>query len=227
MKKIIAIALITISFTAFSQEKNFIDKPYIEVQGKADTLVVPDKIYISVSILEKDTKGKKSVESLEKDMIGKLKQIGIDTDKNITIEDLSSNFKKYILKATDIQKSKSYSILVSSGKMASKVFIALEEIGISNATIEKAEYSGYKKMQLLLNSKAMVNAKENAASFVKSGNQKIGNALFISNLQTAGTDTYSNRLTIRAMADSTDYESSLDFEKINIESEVMVRFALE
>lgn len=227
MKTIIAIALITISFTAFSQEKNFIDKPYIEVQGKADTLVVPDKIYISVSILEKDTKGKKSVESLEKDMIGKLKQIGIDTDKNITIEDLSSNFKKYILKATDIQKSKSYSILVSNGKMASKVFIALEEIGISNATIEKAEYSGYKKMQLLLNSKAMVNAKENAASFVKPGNQKVGNALFISNLQTAGTDTYSNRLTIRAMADSTDYESSLDFEKINIESEVMVRFALE
>ncbi len=59
MKKIKLTAIfISLFFAGQAQMKNFIDQPYIEVAGNADTLVTPDEIYISIEISEKDTKTK-------------------------------------------------------------------------------------------------------------------------------------------------------------------------
>ena len=47
---------------------------------------------------EKDTKDKKSIEELEILMEERLKSIGIDIKKQLTLNDLASNFKKYFLR---------------------------------------------------------------------------------------------------------------------------------
>lgn len=235
MKKILLLATFFISITAFSQEKNFIDQPYLEVQGKADTLVTPNQIYIDVLISEKDTKGKKSVEELESEMLAKLKSLGIDTEKNVTMQDMMSNYKKFFLKQTDIQKAKSYSILVYDAKTTAKVFIGLEEVGLSNVTIDKLEHSEDKKLQLLMNTKAMENAKGNAVSFTKPLGQKVGKALLINQNKNNAYRGSGDQLRIRGVAlqevaykmKSQDYNENIEFEKINISSEIGVRFALE
>ena len=61
MKKIIITVLTTLFVTniGFSQTKNFIDQAYIETSAKVDTLVTPDRIFLTILITEKDTKGKK------------------------------------------------------------------------------------------------------------------------------------------------------------------------
>jgi hypothetical protein len=41
-------ALFIASLNSFSQEKNFIDHPYIEATAKSDTLVIPDTIYLTI-----------------------------------------------------------------------------------------------------------------------------------------------------------------------------------
>ena len=64
-----------------AQEKNFIDTPYIEVTGKAEMEVVPDEIYVGITINEKDNKGKVSVDQQEQEMFKQLKEIGIDVEK--------------------------------------------------------------------------------------------------------------------------------------------------
>jgi len=46
----LCLAVISISL---AQTKNFIDQPYIEVFGYADTLVTPNLIYIKIIIDEK------------------------------------------------------------------------------------------------------------------------------------------------------------------------------
>jgi uncharacterized protein YggE len=235
MKKCFLLTLIFTSVTAFSQEKNFIDKPYLEVQGKADTLVTPNRIYIDVLISEKDTKGKKSVEDLENEMLTKLKSLGIDTEKNVTMQDMMSNYKKFFLKQTDIQKAKSYSILVYDAKTTAKVFIGLEEVGISNVRIDKLEHSEEKKIQLTINSKAMENAKANAISFTKPLGQNIGKALFINQTKNIAYRGNVNEIRIRGTSTiggnydlkSQNYNENIEFEKIKISSEIGVRFALE
>ena len=102
MKKIMLAGLLlftTLMATkAQSGEKNFIDKPYIEVTGKAEMEVTPDRIYMSITINEKDSKGKIVLAQSEKDMMTKLKALGIDTKKDLSVKDMSSNFKKYWVK---------------------------------------------------------------------------------------------------------------------------------
>ena len=65
-KTIVLAAALLIAAGASAQEKNFLDKPYIEVTGKADMEVTPDEIYVRIVINEKDNKGKVSVEQQEK-----------------------------------------------------------------------------------------------------------------------------------------------------------------
>ena len=236
MKKIILLLVVFSNTLIHSQEKNFIDKPYLEVQGKADTLVTPNRIYIDVLISEKDTKGKKSVEELESDMLTKLKSLGIDTEKNVTMQDMMSNYKKFFLKQTDIQKAKSYSILVYDAKATAKVFIGLEEVGISNVRIDKLEHSEEAKLQLLMNTKAMENAKANAISFTKPLGQNIGKALYIGNVNNIVSQLSGSAAGIMIRGASTikkydmqaqDYNTNIEFEKISISSQIGVRFALD
>ncbi len=233
MKQFTQVVILFIGLITFSQEKNFIDKPYIEVDGKADTLVVPNRIYLEVLITEKDTKGKKSVEDLESEMFIKLREIGVDVNKNVYMKDMASNFKKYFLKATDIQKSKSYSLLVYDATETMKVFIGLEELGISNVTIEKTEHSEFNKIQLAINSKAIENAKKMAESCLNPLNQKVGKAIFIGRLN--NLNALQGRVSgIRVRGASTlndskikGYISPIEFEKISITSEIGVRFSID
>ncbi len=233
MKQLTQILILFFSMTATCQEKNFIDKPYLEVEGKSDTLVTPNRIYIDVLITEKDTKGKKSVEDLEKEMFTKLQVIGIDVKKDVFMKDMLSTFKKYFLKSTDIQKSKSYSILVFDATQTTKVFIGLEEIGISNVNIEKTEHSESEKIQLKINSKAIENAKATAESYLNPLNQKVGKAIFIGHINTtnmlqgnvSGVLIRGNRSLYEQ--ESKGYISPIEFEKIKISSNVGVRFSID
>ena len=115
MKKLLVIIILATSLSSFAQTKNFIDQNYIEVTGKAEMEVVPDKIYINVLISEKDTKNKTSVSELENLMIIKLKEIGVDIEKDLFIKDMSSNIKLHLLAKSKILLSKEYQIIVRSG----------------------------------------------------------------------------------------------------------------
>ncbi|WP_264534749.1 SIMPL domain-containing protein [Flavobacterium sp. N1736] len=233
MKNLLFTLLIFITINAFSQNKTINDKPFIEVSGQADTLVLPNKIWINVLLTEKDTKGKKSVEDLEKEMLLKLHEIGINTEKNVSVNDMSSNYKFYLLKQNDIFKSKSYSVLVADAQTASKVFLGLEKIGISNVQIEKVENDQQKNIRLLINEKAILRAKQIAESFSKPLNQKIGNAIQINNFEDISNQLAGNiaGIAIRAKrssyAESVTDEPNIEFEKIKIVTSVQVRFLLE
>ena len=142
--------ILFISNIGFSQTKNFIDQPYIETSAKVDTLVTPDRIFLTIFITEKDTKGKISVEEIENNMADKLKSLGINLENQLSLSDLSSNFKKYFLKQQDVLKNKAYSLVVFDALTAGKVIMELENINISNILLEKTEYSKIENLKLLL-----------------------------------------------------------------------------
>ena len=64
-------------------QKNFIDQNYIEVKGIAKLEIVPNEIYLTIHIDEKDTKNKESVEVLEKQMFSALKKAGVNLEKQV------------------------------------------------------------------------------------------------------------------------------------------------
>ena len=231
--RILTLSLIFVSTLGFSQTKNFIDLPYVETSAKVDTLVIPDRIYLTIILTEKDTKGKISLESLEQKMTDRLTSIGIDLSKQLVTFDLSSNFRKYFLKQQDVLKAKSYSLLVYDAKTAMKVIVELESENISNVSLEKTEYSKIEQLKLELKTKAILRAKENALCMANPLNQKIGNAIFISDVSNI-SDVLQGRLAgvqvrgISSMSKSSTYEPiDIEFQKIKVETEVNVKFRLE
>ena len=228
MKHVYIILLAFYSLTAFSQTKNFIDQPFIETKASVDTLVTPDRIFLSILINEQDTKGKISVEEQENKMAVKLRSLGIDLDKQLMLSDLGSNFKKYFLKSQDIQKSKSYSLLVYTAKVAGDVIQSLEKIGISNVNLERTEYSKLEQLKLELKSKAILKAKLQAEYLVTPLDQKVGPAIHISDkFNQIYRASLLDDVVVRGYAKNKEFESiDIEFKKIEVTSEVHVKFKL-
>lgn len=225
---LITLLLIT-SLTSYAQSKNFIDQPYIETTARVDTLVIPDRIYLSILITEADTKGKTSVEKLENKMADKLKTLGIDIEKQLTLTDLGSNFKKYFLRKVDVQKDKEYTLLVYNAVDAGRVIMGLESIGISNVNLTKTEYSSLEKLKIDLRQRAVRTAKIQAEAMLVPLDQKLGHALFISDLNTGVQNRMAERMVRVQMSKEADEDQpiEIEFEKIKIESTVNVKFAIQ
>ena len=199
MKKSFLIFVMFFVWNLFSAQKNFLDQPYIEVSASVDTLVVPDKIYVSITLNEADSKNKKSVEEQEKQLETILKKLKINTDKDLSVLGFSSDFKKYFLKGQNILKTKKYSLLVRDAYTLGNVIISLEEAGISNTEVEKVEYSKYRELLLELRSEAVKRSRITADKLVKPLNQKAGKALYISDMNYRGMGDYE----VQAMMDIT------------------------
>ena len=235
MKKLKLITLFVLTFfVGQTQTKNFLDQPYLEVAGNADTLVTPNEIYIKISITEKDTRDRISVEELELKMYNALKNLGIDVDKNLTTSDMGSNFKFYFLRSKDVMKSKQYILRVSDAVTASKAFIELENLGISNTSIDRVDHSDLESIKNRMRSKAVENAKARAVALTKPLNQTIGPAIHISDNEVYNT---SNQLRGRleevvVVGYGIRKQSGVDlpkieFEKIKVATNINVKFMLK
>lgn len=229
MKAYLTIAIIIAgTFVGFTQTKNFIDQPYLETTAKVDSLVQPDRIYVYILIQEKDDRNKTSLESQEQLLTEVLENLNIDLKKQLKIEDLASNFKKYFLRKKSVLKSKAFELVVYDGLTASKVLIHLEAEGISNVQLTKTEYSKTEALKMTLRSKAILKAKAQATALVSPLDQQLGKAIFISDKYYNNSSYPRNGLlrmeytTDRKLAAPIDVE----FSGIKIECEVMVRFTI-
>ncbi|GAB5399911.1 MAG: hypothetical protein Aureis2KO_14960 [Aureisphaera sp.] len=229
MKRALLLLLVFVTFSAYSQEHNFLEKPYLQTTATYTTEVVPDQIYLSIIISEKDTKGKIPVEELENRMMIKLKALGINTQEQLSLSDLSSDFRKYLLKKKDVLKDKSYLLLVNDANTAGKVLKELEMISISNVNLQKVDYSKMEELKIELRGKAVAKAKRQAESLLNPLGQVVGKAVFISD-----NNPEINSRRVRLSASNSFYavppmdftDPSTDFERIKIQSEVTVFFEI-
>lgn len=230
LKRLSFIIATMVTFTSYSQTKNFLDQPYIEVAGTADTLVTPNKISIRIVLSEKDTRDRVSIEELELKMVEGLKSIGINTEDKLTISDMMSNYKTYLLKQKDILKTKEYQLVVADAATLSRVFLQLENMGLSNTSIEKVEHTELEALKNLCRTRAIENAKQKALALVKPLSQKVGNALFISDNEGVMPNPYQDRMygmQIKTMAAESYEPPKIDFKKIQVAAGVNVRFVLQ
>ena len=234
MNRLILISLATLlSIKAHTQTKNFIDQPYIEVNGYADTLVTPNEIYIKIIISEKDTRDKVSLEEQERKMVDALKSLNIDTDKELTTSDIGSSFKFYLLKSKDIIKSKTYLLKVRTAMIASKIFLALEELEISNSSIDRVDHTDLGTLKNEMRTRAVTDAKQREIALTKPLGQTVGNAIHIADegnftqnlqgkvmgVQIRGVSSYDK---------AKNYEPpTIEFEKIKISSTINVKFVIK
>jgi len=236
MKKyLILIALLPILFFGQEGQKNFIDQNYIELTGKMELEIIPDEIYISITINERD-KRDLTVEKQENLMIQKLKALGIDVNKNLSIIDFSGNYAKYFLKKNKVEKSKQYELLIHKTSLLPSIFKTLDAMNISNVSISKTDHSEIEKFKREIKIKALKIAKEKANNYAEAIDQTIGKALFIQEINSSNITNqlngYTNGIMIRGLA-SPSYSSrkkefnNIQLAKINLTATVLARFELK
>jgi len=208
-------------------EKNFIDQNYIEITGTAETLVVPDEIYVSVILTEKNHK--KTIEEQEQLLLANLKSLGIDTDKEVSVANFEGSYERYFLRRNEVEKKKTYQIIVHDGATLSKTFMVLDRLNITNAQIVKVSHSEIEKFRRDTKIKALIVAKEKAAQYAKAIDQGIGKALYIKEIEQS---RYAQSQLRALNTSNTILEQELQeleniaFKKISLTASVLTRFEL-
>ena len=206
--------------------------PYVETAASVDTLVVPDRIYMNIRLDENDSKGKISVEELEKRMESALKDAGINIKEQLSLGDLGSNFSKYFLRKKDVSKVKLYELLVYDAESLTKVLVNLEKVKISNVSLKKVEYSKSEELILTLRGKAVSKAKVNADHLVKPLNQKVGPAISINDMNSfnrrysPNEELYEAVIVTAKGSVKNKPKLNINFKKIELSASVRVRFQL-
>lgn len=234
MKRLKLTTLLILTFClAQSQSKNFIDQPYIEVSGSADTLVTPNEIFIRISLSERDTRDKVSLEELERKLVSALKGLGLDTEKDLTTADINSNFRHFLLKSKDVIKAKTYMLKVRDAVTASKVFIKMEELGISNTFVDRVDHSEIDAIRNMMRASAITNAKARATALTKPLNQTVGQAIYIADVENYNGQAQGRiaGVVIRGAAsvqnDANLNLPNIDFEKIKVTANINAKFILK
>jgi uncharacterized protein YggE len=245
MKRIITLLLILASGFVFAQmgEKNFIDQNYIEVTGTAELEVMPDMIYLKIVLKDKENKDKLPLSQIEKKVFDKLIETGVDVNKDLSLLDFISNIRGNWFWQKDVLLTKQYQLIVRDVKVLQKVFFEFQKMEISGISIEKLENSKIEQHKKDVKVSAIKAAKEKAGLLATAVGQKTGKALFIQEVVITPGIQGKGRVAgvrIRGLVGSINkYKYStaevwddsmaadIEFEKIKIESSILVKFALE
>lgn len=229
MKKLILIAAVALmAFPAAAQVQEAFPS-YIQVNGRAEKEITPDEFYLSIVINERDSKGKISVESQQRDMIAALKRLGVNVEKQLKVANLSSEFFK---KKTSVATAK-YQLKLSSAPEVSKVWQALDNLGISNVSIQRVSHTQIEQLKQQVRIEAMQNAKQSAQTLAQAVGQTIGKCFYIYD---SNNDVvpyyYNNSFMVRGMAkadmaEAASEEEPLDFKTIKLQYSVQAKFVLE
>lgn len=206
----------------------------IEVSARVEKQITPDIIYIGITIDEQNGKGKDYIETKEREMIKILQELKIDVTKNLTVQDMNSDLKKYFLKKNNILATKSYTLKVSTADEVAAVFDALNNLGISNVSLTKTAISPELEKQVKdeLLASAAKKAQENATILAEAVGSKAGMVIYIQNYYNFAQPYAANFSLRNAKSVATDsiVEESiptLEISKSTISINVMCRFSIE
>lgn len=221
-----AVALLALPAAAQVQEAF---PSYIQVNGRAEREIAPDEFYLQIVINERDSKGKVSVESQQRDMIAALKRLGVNVEKQLKVANLSSEFFK---KNTSVATAK-YQLQLGSSAEVGKVWQALDGLGISNVSILKVSHSQFERYKSEVRVEAMRNAKQNAATLAEAIGQTIGKCFYVYDSNNDVMPVFYNNMAVMRSAKAFDAaeaaaeEEPLDFKTIKLQYSVQAKFVLE
>lgn len=221
-----AVALLALPAAAQVQEAF---PSYIQVNGRAEREIAPDEFYLQIVINERDSKGKVSVESQQRDMIAALKRLGVNVEKQLKVANLSSEFFK---KNTSVATAK-YQLQLGSSAEVGKVWQALDGLGISNVSILKVSHSQLERYKSEVRVEAMRNAKQNAATLAEAIGQTIGKCFYVYDSNNDVMPVFYNNMAVMRSAkafdaaDAAAEEEPLDFKTIKLQYSVQAKFVLE
>ena len=175
MKKLILMAAVALMALPAAAQNAEAYPSYIQVTGRAEQELTPDEFYLSIVIDERDSKGKISVESQQRDLISTLKKQGVNVSEQLKMSNLSSEFFK---KKSTLSTAK-YQLKLFSAEEVARVWQALDALGISNVSLLRVSHSKLDQYKEQVRLEAIRNARESAESLAGAIGQRVGKCFYI------------------------------------------------
>jgi hypothetical protein len=215
-------------------EKPLVKK--IEVTGSAEQEVLPDEIFVTVSLREyfkdKDNKNKIDIMILEKQLQKAVEEAGIPKE-NFTIGTING-YREWWgkKKPTTFLESKSYIIKVPNLYKIDGIISKVDDKGIAYTNIDRYEFSKIEQLRKEIKIKALQAAKEKAKYLLEGIGEQMGEALEIIEIDQSYSPqpVYSNMMMrtarVEASADAMP-ESNVDVQKIKVRYEMKASFRIK
>jgi uncharacterized protein len=224
------ISFCTIFFNAtMAQTENFSVKK-IEVIGSAEMEVIPDEIYLSISLREymKDLKTKITIDRLEQDLYKAITKIGLPKE-DFQIENVYGyNWFWDRKKKEDFMASKRYRLKLNDLNKVNELISQLDPKGVENMNIGQFSHSKIEQYRLELKAKALQAAKEKADFLLKSINEQAGRVLEIQEMYDGYAQPYyeMREANLKMEMDQQVQQPEIDFKKIKLRYEMKAVFAI-
>jgi uncharacterized protein YggE len=231
MKKMIflAAAFVLVALSVSAQQAETFPS-YIEVNGVAEKEIAPNEIYLSITINERDSKGKISIDEQQRDMVAVLKKLGVKPAEQLKMLDLTSSYFK---RGNALAKAQ-YELKLTSAVEVARVWRALDELGISQVTVQKVSHTDIETFKKEVRADAMRAARDNARALAEAIDQKAGKCFWIADYSSPVKTTFAvaNMKARGVMEESASFdaiveEEGLEFQTINLQHRVQAKFVLE
>jgi len=258
MKKLIIIVnffLFATTVNAQQVQPIFTNNPFpktITVNGSAEMEIVPDEIYVNITLREYQKRGesKKDIETIKTTFLENCKAVGLP-DSAISIFSFTGynnyySFKKRYYsfkkrkKDPDMQSSITYQVKFRSSELMDKLVEKLDDEATQNFVIANTSHSKMTEFRRQLKIKAVQAAKDKGIYLTEAVSERLGEAITIIEPDESPNNLYfANRLvsnnaysqTNLSFRDSSrnegETEQEIDFKKIKLRYEVSVVFALK
>lgn len=181
MKKTILIlsAIFAFAFTTKAQETK--GEHSIKVIGTAEMEIVPDEIYMSVTLKEYTNKDKKkfTIEELEKNLVNYIEKVATTDKKDIKMDNMSAYVLSMKRKNKDEIISKSYDVKFKNSQQVYMLYSVMDSLGISKAYVSKYSHSKMDEYKKQIKINAIKAARDKADYLTAAVGEKAGKAIKI------------------------------------------------
>ena len=243
MNKLIALLVLSFVYTAgHTQETGKSTFPKtITVTGSAEMEVIPDEVYVSVTLKEYQKRGedKRDIETLKRNFLGYCQQAGIP-DSAISISSYTGFNSYYSLRKNkkrnpDLMAGITYQVKFSSSKQMDDLVDKLDDEATQSFDISYTSHSKITEFRRQLKIMAVKAAKEKAIYLTEAIGEKISGAITVKEPEEPVYGSRSNTYSVANSNISTNYYSKsvdsdkpveTEFKKMKIRYEVNVIFAI-
>jgi uncharacterized protein YggE len=238
MKYLSILALLFLSVIANAQmERNPFPRT-ITVTGSAEVELIPDQIFVIVTLKEYDKKGsgKINIESIKANFLQSVRAIGLP-DSAVTIASYTGyNGNPWLRKKSkkeELYASISYQVKLKSSQQMDNLVDRLDDNATQNFYISSTSHSKLEEYRKTLKIQAVKAAKEKARYLAEAINENVGEAVTINEPNEYFTG-YANNVNVMmrgkmegVVSESNNDQVATDFQKIKIKYDVTVVFALK
>ncbi len=240
MRTIKTVALATLlglmTNTNMAQQTTAPEQRKIEVTGNAEMEVIPDEIYVNITVQEyTENKKKVDINEIRKDFLEACSKAGI-AKENISIQGMNGYnnngwYWQRKKKSPDFMASSTFIIKFSSGEQIEKLMSLLDDKSTQNMYISSTSYSKMEDLKKQVKIKALQDARSKAQYLCEAIGEKAGKVLLIKEVEGNSYVPQPMLMEKRMMSGAVmadEFEpSGLEFQKIKIKMEVLAQFAIQ